>query len=162
MTYHQIIIHLTKVNYIRNTCNIAGELAEDLFQHTWLKILELPKEKIEQIFNNGYIRFYIYRMIISEIHNPNNPFLKVMTFKTEPLQDNLVAEEYNHEQDKTFEQTTSQVKSKINNLFWYDKKIFELYIEHGSLRKVEKQTGIKYGAINQTVTKVRRVLRGEK
>ena len=65
-------------------------------------------------------------------------------------------DEYDKEQDTEFEINLEKVKANLDKLFWYDKKIFELYIEFGSLRKVEQQTGIKYGAIHQTVTKVKK------
>lgn len=150
-----IIQHLTKVSYIKDTCRIAGHLSDDLFQHIWVKILEFDHVKLEQIYLKGYLQFYIYRMIVNEARNKNNPFLK--NHKHIDLEFTF-NDEYDKEQDNEFESNLKKVKANLDKLFWYDKKIFELYIEFGSLRKVSAQTGIKYGAIHQTVTKVKKQL----
>jgi DNA-directed RNA polymerase specialized sigma24 family protein len=158
--YQDIIDELVKVKYIRDTCNIAGPLADDLFQHIWVRILEFPRDKIESINKKGYLQFYICRMIINEARNKNNPFLKTIKFKTDPIKE-IEIEEYDLESDIDFETKTTHIKEKLNEIFWYDKKIFELYLEFGSLRKVAAQTGIKYGAIYQTVNKVKRIIKNE-
>jgi RNA polymerase sigma factor (sigma-70 family) len=146
---------LTQVSYIEDTCKIAGHLSDDLFQHIWVKILEFDHVKLEQIYLKGYLQFYIYRMIVNEARNKNNSFLK--SHRHIEFEFTFV-EEYDKEQDAQFETNLIKVKSNLEKLFWYDKKIFELYIEFGSLRKVSAQTGIKYGAIHQTVTKVKKQL----
>lgn len=158
MKYNQIIEHLTKVNYIRDTCRVGGKLKDDLFQHIWLRILEMPHEKIESIYIKGYLQFYIYRMIINEARNPANPFLKSLVIDTVPLQEMEIEPVYDFDSDNDFENKLIIVKQELNNLFWYDKSIFELYVKFGSLRKVAAQTGIKYGAIHQTVTKVKKLI----
>lgn len=185
MNRDSIIQHLTKVSYIKDTCRIAGHLSDDLFQHIWVKILELDYCKLEQIYSKGYLQFYIYRMIVNEARNKNNPFLKNNTIVEYLIEDRRLVrqskysktneyglnewsseidrftddvEKYNIENDKQFEIKLEKVKSTLDKLFWYDKKIFELYLEHGSLRKVAKETKIGYGAIHQTVTKVKKQL----
>lgn len=155
MNRDSIIQHLTKVSYIKDTCKIAGCLSDDLFQHIWVKILELEPTKIESIYSKGYLQFYIYRMIVNEARNKNNPFLKHHRHIDVEI---IFIDEYDKESDSEFETTLESIKSNLDSLFWYDKKIFELYVEFGSLRKVANQTGIKYGAIHQTVTKVKKQL----
>ena len=154
---------MTEVSYIKDTCSIAGHLSDDLFQHIWVKILELDHVKLEQIYSKGYLQFYIYRMIVNEARNPNNPFLvalkkdSVMAYNYGYIE-RINGYEYDIESDIEFETKLQKVKENLDKLFWYDKKIFELYIEFGSLRKVSAKTGIKYGAIHQTVTKVKKQL----
>ena len=94
-------------------------------------------------------------MIVNEARNKNNPFLK--SHQHIDLEFTFT-DEYDQEQDNEFETNLKKVKSNLDKLFWYDKKIFELYVEFGSLRKVSAQTGIKYGAIHQTVRKVKKQL----
>jgi len=155
---NEIIIYLTNVKYIKNACLIAGDLADDLFQHIWVKILEMDFQKIESIQQKGFLDFYIMRMIKNEATNPNNPFLKTIKFISSSPYKEIPIEEYDKELDIEFETNCKIVKEKLETLFWYDKGIFELYLKLGSLRKVEKETGIKYGAIHQTVNKVKRQL----
>lgn len=168
------------MKYIQAACQIAGELRDDLFQHIWVKILEIEPLKIEDIYKKGYLDFYILRMIKNEAYNKNNTFLKMVKsdrnpeffmphlvlgasgiyegdFHSDPQRQFLDnTEPYDHEADIQFEKTLCRVKEKLQSLYWYDKTIFELYITHKSLRKVSAETGIKYGAIHQTVTKVKK------
>ena len=172
-----IIQHLTKVSYIKDTCRIAGHLSDDLFQHIWVRLLEFDHVRLEQIYSKGYLQFYIYRMIVNEARNKNNPFLKnldysnrnILTIEEININDksknytlNKIIKNIYTEEDAIdeieFETKLKLVKSNLDKLFWYDKKIFELYVEFGSLRKVSAQTGIKYGAIHQTVRKVKKQL----
>lgn len=163
MNRDSIIQHLTKVSYIKDTCRIAGHLSDDLFQHIWVKILELDCVKLEQIYSKGYLQFYIYRMIVNEARNKNNPFLVALK-KSEPMAYNYIYiecinnYEYDIESDIEFETKLKTVQDKLNSIFWYDREIFKLWLKFGSVRKVEQQTGIKYGAIHQTVTKVKKQL----
>ena len=155
---------MTKVSYIKDTCRIAGHLSDDLFQHIWVRLLEFDHAKLEQIYSKGYLQFYIYRMIINEARNPKNPFLKKLRTEVTlndigikyPTED--ISVDYDKENDLEFEYKVKVIKEKLNELFWYDKDIFLYYVEFGSLRKVAAQTGIKYGAIHQTVKKVKRII----
>jgi hypothetical protein len=151
-----IIQHLTEVSYIRDTCKIALSFSDDLFQHIWVKILEMDCNKLEQIYSKGYLQFYIYRMIVNEAKNPNNPFLKEMAVNTKRLEE--ILEPTEDEIEDNFEDNLLMVTKELEVLFWYDKKIFELYVEFGSLRKVAAKTGIKYGSIHQTVCKVKKIV----
>jgi len=159
LRYKEIIEHLTKVEYIRDTCGFGGNLKLDLFQHIWLKILEMPQDKIEMIYSKGYLQFYIYRMIINEARNPANPFLKSLKLNCEELKTTEIEyKEYDQDLDGELSDKVIKIKEELEKLFWYDKAIFEYYVEFGSLRKVAAQTGIKYGAIHQTVKKVKRII----
>lgn len=53
----------------------------------------------------------------------------------------------------------SKVQKILDDLHWYDKKMFELYLQEGSYRKVEKLTKIGYNSVQDTVLKVRRILK---
>lgn len=180
MNRNQIIEHLTKVKYIRNTCKIAEGLSDDLFQHIWVMILELDHERLETIYNKGYLQFYIYRMIVNEHKNPNNKFLKQLgrECKLDYVLDgqkkmhnrgedfrysggaieNISFEdgEYNKDADCEFERSVKQINNELDKMYFYDREVFKLYLEHKSVRKVEAKTGIKYGAVHQTVTKVKK------
>ena len=174
MTRDLIIEHLTKVNYIHSTCKIAGCLSDDLFQHIWVKILEMKSDKLISIHQKGYLQFYIYRMIVNEARNPKNKFLKqmhqsniILPFAIEwdriGEDDNCKASitrkafvDEGNDYDHSIDLLNEQVNTELDKMYFYDRELFKLYVKHGSLRKVEAVTGIKYGAIFQTITKVKK------
>jgi len=157
----EIIQHLTKVDYIKNTCKIAGDLSDDLFQHTWVKILELKEETLLKANNNGYLQFYIQRMIISDARNPKNPFLKQLTSRAVTNDFECIIclnEDYDIESDKLFEVLYKAAIKNIESLTFYERKLFEMYLDTPSYRKLGAKIGIKYGSIHKTVTKVKKKL----
>ena len=52
------------------------------------------------------------------------------------------------------EQLLDAIVEHVDGLYWYDKKILELYIQHGTYRAVAKETNIPYSSIFKTVQKV--------
>lgn len=54
------------------------------------------------------------------------------------------------------------VKSKLNDLHWFDKMLFELYVNSGkSMRDIASETKISLSCIFNTISKVRSYLREE-
>ena len=115
----------------------------------------MKSDKLISIHQKGYLQFYIYRMIVNEARNPKNKFLREInqrdTVNTLP-EDIIETEGYNCEPDVLF----NEVNTELDKMYFYDRELFKLYVKHGSLRKVEAVTGIKYGAIFQTITKVKK------
>lgn len=52
------------------------------------------------------------------------------------------------------EELLEAIVKHVAGLYWYDKKILELYIELGTYRAVAKETGIPYSSVFKTVQKV--------
>lgn len=53
----------------------------------------------------------------------------------------------------------NKIQKILDSLHWYDKKMFELYLQEGSYRKVEKLTKIGYNSVQDTVLKVRKIIK---
>jgi hypothetical protein len=75
-----------------------------------------------------------------------------------PIEDvsKLMSEiEYNQYDQHTIE----QVNTQIDKLYWYDKEILKLYIEHGSVRKVAALTGIPHTSIFITIKNIQKCIK---
>lgn len=128
---------------------LAGELHNDLIQEVALVICEKDERELKKI--NDYFNFWVVRTMF------NMSSRSVMSkYDQKPIEPhNLIQFDYDHEKDKMLEAIDCELKS----MYWYDRDLFLLYFEEGSLRNVEKRTGIKYGSVNKTVTKVREHLK---
>ena len=49
----------------------------------------------------------------------------------------------------------------LNSLYWYDKKIFELYYSGETLDSLASKTGISRNSLFTTIDKVREILKKE-
>ena len=145
-----ILDELLKSNDIKKYCNIGKELKDDLFQDTWIKILEIPEAKLIDIYKKGYLLYYIYRIITSELglwYRKNN--IKKYDISLIELQ----------VQVNIFDSLDlKKVNDMLSKLHWYDRKLFEIYLDEGSCRKVQAKTKINYNSVQETVRKVRKKL----
>ena len=163
MDRNEIIHILLHEPQIKRFCSIGGEFSDDLYQSTWVLILEIPEKKLIQIYNKGYLIFYIFRIIKSTQCQSQRKETKklivgdneVRTMRCRPSKDSIQSSDFNKVNARIQLQKISDTLDKIH---WYDKKIFELYLEEGSYRKVEKKTGIGYNSVQDTVLKVRKLL----
>jgi len=61
-----------------------------------------------------------------------------------------------------YDNLNESVKSKLNELHWFDKMLFELYVNSGkSMREISSETKISLSCIFNTISKVRSYLKEE-
>lgn len=146
-----ILDELLKSNDIKKYCYIGKEMQNDLFQDTWVKILEIPEAKLIDIYEKGYLLFYIYRIITSELglyYRKN----KIKKYDIS-LSDINIQVQTNLDIYDSID--LKKVNDMLGKLHWYDRKLFEIYLEEGSCRKVQAKTKINYNSVQETVRKVR-------
>jgi hypothetical protein len=139
--------------------NIGKELWEDLRQEISLIVLEYDNDKIIEIVKKGkpVFKFWIVRICCNQIHSKNGKMYKQYNTLI-PIEDvsKLMSEiEYNQYDQHTIE----QVNTQIDKLYWYDKEILKLYIEHGSVRKVAALTGIPHTSIFITIKNIQKCIK---
>ena len=149
----QIIIDelLNDKSIIKYCHVIGGENKNDLFQNTWLKILELSEDKLKDIHSKGYLTFFIYRMIC----NTSKDFIKSENIRSKYIGNSQQKTEPNLENQIINKIELDKINLILSKLHWYDRKLFEIYLEEGSCRKVQAKVGINYNSVQETVKKVR-------
>lgn len=132
----------------------SSDLADDLYQHILLTILEGKAGKIEQVAEAGNLRWYFVRLCINQYRSTDTStfsrlhkhFEQVIEYK--PIEEESI--DYN-EFEEEFENEYNQVTKYINERGWYHAKLFELYVEVGSIRKLSKQTNISHVSIFKSI-----------
>lgn len=149
----EIITELLGSPAIKNYCCIGKDRADDLFQDAWIKILKIPENKLVDIYQKGYLLFYIYKIIQN---------LQRVWFAKNKASLNQVDINGVHNieaADDIFGGIElKKVRELLSEMNWYEQKLFEIYMEEGSFRKVEKKTKINYQSVHDTVMLVRKKL----
>jgi RNA polymerase sigma factor (sigma-70 family) len=58
-----------------------------------------------------------------------------------------------------YEELNKRVRDELNNVNWFDKMLFELYVTSGkSMRRLEKETGISLSCIHYTTNRTKKHL----
>lgn len=155
MTRELILETLLKEPAIKRYCSIGGEYSDDLYQSTWVRILEMPEQRLIDIHEKGYLLFYVFKISQSIICREQAKYKTVHLYFS-PVSDNTEAQ-------ICAKMDVDIIKTDIQkNMHWYDGRMFDVYLEQGSYRNVEKQTKIGYNSVKKTIQKVRKHIDGIK
>ena len=153
MTKEQIAELICRDKTYRAICRKiarSADLADDLLQHIVLLILEGKAGNIEQVTASGNLRWYFVRLCTNQYQSTSTSTFSRLYKHFEPVMEYLpIEQEINDcsEDMELFEKEYKQVTQYINERGWYHAKLFELYIEIGSIRKLSKQTKISHVSI---------------
>jgi hypothetical protein len=134
---------------------------QDIFQDVVLAFLELEDDKAIQIHQGGYLEWWCIRVAmnlnsntgkIGKHLNRNREVFGAMPFL-------LDRRYYEIEGQIDAAINLEKIQKELDEMYWYDRELFKIYLSEGSLRKSEQATGIPYVSIKVTVDKVRKKLK---
>lgn len=125
---------------IRN--NIAkgkmAEYADDLLQEMMIQLYSMKEEKIEQMLENGKLKWYVLSGAGMQLRSSTSPFYqrirKHKMYAREaglPGSDSNIFERVDDTEELSTECYFSCMKREIENLHWYSKTLLKEYWEQG-------------------------------
>lgn len=135
---------------------LAGDDKKDLLQELALIICEKEEQELEKISN--YFNFWCVRVLINMTGNNGNFSKKyrAVRYNYEDVNFNI-KQDYDHSIDDLIEKVEG-ILAEIateDSRGWYKKLLFQVYLECGSLRKVEQEVGIDHSSVYLTVKEVK-------
>jgi len=127
-------------------------LRDDLKSEVFLVLCEMEESRLLQMFNDGYLKYFIVRTILNMAKSDRSNFSRTFRRVYEEVSDNYQVEVYD-------ESISDKLRKSMEVLHWYEKEIFRLYSESGNLLKVSRDTGIPYRSLLKTVKKVKTLLK---
>jgi hypothetical protein len=130
---------------------------------------ELKQEVIMQLYNMNDVLFndYVDKKILIYVVMTIAKRINYGTVKNSGIFTGVKMTELNFDiedlsvVDNT-ENMLERIKSKVNNLHWYDKTIFNLYYEDGmKLKDISKATGINIKSVHYSISKSRKKIKSE-
>ena len=158
---------------------------DDFKQELFLKIYEIPEERLVMLYENNGLKFYIVRSLInlvkngSSVYNKNyiRPERDRVGFSAESKDENETGKMKmvfidNTDPDELVRREKSEQKEaelihEINNCFdeefgtYYYRMLVHMIAELGSMRAVSRQTGIPIASISEAIKKVRNHLKNK-
>lgn len=145
--------------------HLHDELKSELF----VVLSALPYDNLIELKESGKLNYYVFATIRNMAHSGTSKFYK--QFRQSGL--NCYTVEYQgHEviepvdsiverekQERESEEEVKQMKEVIDGMYWFDKAIINLYLEHQSIRKVAKKLDIPPSTIHETVTRCKEIIR---
>ena len=148
------VIDLITDEELRELADKICSVPDDLIQEVALVLMELPKEKWQQINEGGYLRFYVVRTMLNMATSPRSSFSKLYNLHNYEQID-YDREEYDEEKEADLQ----LLETLMEELHWYDKKILEMWLEEGSYRKVAAKVDIPFKSIGNSVKRALETLK---
>ena len=153
MSFLELITKTSQDKELRQICRkIGGNLSDDLFQELMVILLEYNEQKLIDIYNKGYYKWFLVKTLTNQFNSNSSPFNK--KYRPKDI-DYIITDSYDHSIDIMID----KVNNKLNQLHWYDRELFKAYIESGSYRKLSKQTDIPFNSISRTINNVKNYIR---
>lgn len=129
-------------------------LRDDLRSEVVLILLETDEGKIMQLHEqpNG-LRYYTVRIIINLIQSKTSKFYKQYRQQLAELNDRFAYEFTDLEEREQREEVEDKALGEVDNLYWYNKEMVRLYLQHGNYRAIEEITRIPYSSAYKTIQK---------
>lgn len=136
---------------------LVGDDKEDLMQEMALLIWEEQDDKIEKIAN--YFNFWCVRVMIN-ITGKRGSFTKKYSKKYVNAEDYFFNQTMDYEDgigslQDNIEACLTEIYGVETNQNRYKRELFKLYLECGSLRKVEAEVDIPFVSVHNTVKEVK-------
>ena len=129
---------------------LAGDDKNDLIQELALIICEKDDKELEKL--SEYFNFWCVRVMINMTGARGN-FTKL--YRTPYIDVNDLHFDSQMEYDGKIDELLDRIDEILEDTYWYKRELFKLYIECGSLRKVESAVGINYSSVYNTVREVK-------
>lgn len=162
LTKTEIVEYIRKSPKLKGVCRklVPYDLVDDLIQELVVSVLEYPDEKLAIVKSlDGFLCKMLFNMT-NKTHG---------TFGRKYLQNNSVEykeqepdfDEYNYKIDLDY-QKCIRLMGRIEGESddgWYMANLFRIYMREGSIRKVNKVTGIPVMSIQVSLTKFKDIIK---
>lgn len=140
-------------------CGATQGEALDIVQDMYLKLCEKQAEEGDLCsitYEDKINMVYMFSIL-------NNAVISLRRKKTEDrfiLNYHDTQEETERVNETKFNALTDKIYKTLEELHWYDRKLFMIYINSGnSIRALAKKTGISRTSINNTLQNVKQIIR---
>ena len=131
-------------------CN--PQTAEDIVQEMYLKIGKLVAQGKDITFGNDVNHFYIFRTLTTIFLDYKRRERKEGDFDFDNYD---IEDEQEVESKKKYE----IILEELDNMYWYDKKVYEIIESGESISELSRKTNISYYSLYNTYKKVKKYLK---
>ena len=133
-------------------CN--SETAEDIVQDMYIRIAKIVEKGTDISFGDDVNHFYIFRTLTSIFLDYKRKESKTGLIGIDELE-----MQFEDSEEVEFEQKYQKVLDGLAELYWYDRKIYEIIEGGESISELSRKTNISYYSLYNTYKKVKKYLK---
>ena len=138
-------------------CN--SDTAEDLVQEMYLKLHGLLESGLDIKYDETVNYYYIYKILRTLFLDLKRKEKRVSYIDEAEFMLLEMKADQDMIGDKTHNEIYKDVMETLEDLYWYDKKVFELLDGEMSVSELSRNTGISYYSLYNTYKKVKQILK---
>ena len=135
-------------------CN--SDTAEDVVQEMYVKIGRLVKKGKDISFGDDVNYFYIFRTLTSIFLDYKRKESKTGLIGLDELEIQL-----EEDQDIEYEKQYEKILESLAELYWYDRKVYEIIESGESISELSRKTNISYYSLYNTYKRVKKYLKSK-
>ncbi|MBM3417405.1 MAG: hypothetical protein FJY17_00615 [Bacteroidetes bacterium] len=131
------------------------ELQEDLRQEVFLVLCEMDEQRLFEMYEQGYLKYFIVRTILNMVKSDRSNFYKKFRqmFQEFSATHEIAKEEYS-------EDIFLKLEKGLAALHWYELELLKLYSANGkNLLAISRDTKIPYRSLLKTIRKAKIIMK---
>ena len=153
MTHSRILIKIAQRHkdwkYIVQSFGCNSATAEDLVQEMYIKLQRKLDEGLDISYDDNFNYSYVFKTLRTLFLDLKRKENKVIIVNIEDVE--IGAKEEDIDYDKAFE----DVENEVGQLFWYDRKVYQIIDNGSSIAELSRKTKIPYYSLYNTFKKVK-------
>jgi len=151
--------HKDWINIVKSFgCNPS--LAEDIVQEMYIQLHLDVAKGLDLWFGNDVNHYYCYKVlrgIFLNIHKKETKKIKIYLDQIKEIEqiDEIDIDEIEYAKNK------EKVDKILNDLYWYDRKVFEIIASGKSISSLSRETGISYVSLYNTYRTTKKFIKDQ-
>ena len=145
--------HKTWIDVV-SSFGCSKNIAEDIVQEMYIKVLPKIEMGLDIVYYDNDINYYYIFKVLKTLYIDLKRKGKNITMVNI---DDVNYSKLNSDVD--YDKAYSKIKSELNNMFWYDRKVFEIINEGESIAEFSRKSFIEYYTLYNTYRKVKEKLK---
>ena len=136
-------------------CN--RDTAEDIVQEMYIRIDRLVKSGTDIYYKDDINYYYIYLTLKTMFLDLKKKESRIYILSIDEVKNDLSYDQVIIDYDRHYEKFVEA----LNELYWYDQKVFEIIDNGTSVRELSRRTKISYASLYNTYRKVLKHLKSK-
>jgi DNA-directed RNA polymerase specialized sigma24 family protein len=135
-------------------CN--RDTAEDLVQEMYIKLDRISSSGTDLTYKDDINYFYVFKMLSTMFLDLKRKEGRSVILNLDEIPDLSIDQDLNN-----YEEKYQDVINAMDELYWYDKKVYEIIDDGESISELSRKTNISYYSLYNTFNKVKKFLKSQ-
>ncbi len=137
-------------------CNSSS--AEDIVQEMYIQLHKDIEKGLDLAYGDDINHFYCYKVLRGIYYNIYKKEAKHIKIYLEDMKELQQSEELGVD-EQLYAERKGQIDAILNEMYWYDRKVFELIASGKSVAALSRETGISYYSLYNTYTNAKKFIK---